>query len=235
MLINMIGKKYDKLTVLERVEDYISPTNGNRDPQYLCQCDCGNTVIIIGRYLRRRKKNSCGCESSLLLYHHKKNEFDLSGEYGIGFTTNTNNKFYFDLEDYDLIKDNCWWEDSSGYIVSKNILLHRKIMNPKNNMIIDHINHNKRDNRKCNLRVCTKNENNINKKIRSNNTSGCTGVCYVKDKRKWKASIRKEGRDYNLGYFLDIEDAIKARKEAEEIYFGEWSYDKCINKNIIEK
>ena len=235
MVADMIGKRFDKLTVIERVGDYISPVNETHHPQYLCKCDCGNTIVVIGRYLRRRKKSSCGCETSLMLYHHKNNVFDLSGEYGVGFTTNTNNKFYFDLEDYELIKDICWWETTNGYITSKSILLHRKIMNPDKNMIIDHINHNKRDNRKCNLRLCTKGENNINKGIKSDNKSGCTGVSYNNEKHKWMASISRDGVDHRLGYFLHLEDAIKARKEAEEIYFNEWGYDKSINQNVIDE
>jgi len=232
MLTDMIGKKFDKLLVLERVEDFISPTNGVHHPQYLCQCDCGNTVIIIGRYLRRRKKASCGCESSLMLYHHKKNVFDLTGEYGVGYTTNTNQEFYFDLDDYDLIKDYCWWETTNGYITThNNILLHRLILQPSKNKVVDHINNNKKDNRRCNLREATRGQNNINIGVRNNNSSGYTGVFFNKNKNKWEARISIDGKDYRLGRYNNIQDAIDARHKGEIKYFGEWAYNFNINKN----
>lgn len=58
-----------------------------------------------------------------------------------------------------------------------------------------------------------------NKKIRKNNTSGCTGVVYQKKLKKWRASIMFKGRRIELGCYSKIDDAIKARKEAEEKYF----------------
>ena len=64
---------------------------------------------------------SCGClnneKRSLLGKNSKKyNKYNLNGEYGIGWTSNTNEEFYFDLEDYDKIKDYCWFLDNRGYI-----------------------------------------------------------------------------------------------------------------------
>lgn len=60
---------------------------------------------------------------------------------------------------------------------------------------------------------------NLNKTIPSNNTSGTKGVSYDKRGKKWEASIKLSGRKRFLGYFIHKEDAIKARKEAEEKYF----------------
>ena len=57
------------------------------------------------------------------------------------------------------------------------------------------------------------------KKVRKNNTTGVTGVNYIKNIKKWNASIFFKGKKINLGYFKNIDDAIKARKEAEEKYF----------------
>lgn len=239
MYIDIVGNRYGKLTVLERTEDYIQP-NGNREVQYLCKCDCGNIITTRGRYLRRGTKVSCGCESATQTYHYKRNIYDLTNDYGVGYTTNTNKKFYFDLQDYETIKDFCWWEDSNGYITTHQykkygLFMHRIIVNPPKDKVVDHINHNKNDNRRCNLRICTRGENNLNKEIKSNNTSGYTGVSFSNEKNKWRASIRKNGKSYTLGYFKNIEDAIKARKDAEKIYFNEWAYDNCINQNIIEE
>ena len=57
------------------------------------------------------------------------------------------------------------------------------------------------------------------KKVRKNNTSGVTGVNYIKNIKKWNASIFFKGKKINLGYFENIDNAIKARKDAEEKYF----------------
>lgn len=228
MLKDLTGQRFGKLLVVKRTEDYIFPS-GKHAVQYLCQCDCGNSIVTKGYSLLHKNKQSCGCVQ--ILYHHRNNVYDTTGEYRIGYTTNSNKKFYFDLDDYDLIKNYCWWETTNGYIVSKNIALHRIIMSAGKDEIIDHINHNKLDNRKCNLRKCTRGQNNINIGKRINNTSGYTGVFYKKDRQKWGARININGEKHSLGCYINKEDAIKARKQAEEMYFGEWSYHNSINKN----
>lgn len=59
-IIPMIGNKFGKLTVLSRVEDYVSP-QGQKQPKYHCLCDCGNTVDIVAQSLRDGVTQSCGC------------------------------------------------------------------------------------------------------------------------------------------------------------------------------
>jgi hypothetical protein len=81
--------------------------------------------------------------------------------------------------------------------------------------VIDHINRNKKDNRLCNLRICDKSINAFNIGIKSNNTSGVTGVWFRKDTKKWVAEIKKNYKKISLGCYEKKEDAIKARKEAE--------------------
>ena len=56
----MIGEKFGKLTVLSRVEDYISP-QGQKQPKYCCKCDCGNIVNVVAQSLRNNATQSCGC------------------------------------------------------------------------------------------------------------------------------------------------------------------------------
>jgi len=87
---------------------------------------------------------------------------------------------------------------------------------PKN--YIDHINGIKNDNRICNLRDVTSKESAKNKSIRNNNTSGFTGVSFSKANKKWKAQICIKGKQTNLGYFKNKEDAIKRRKLANIKY-----------------
>lgn len=76
---------------------------------------------------------------------------------------------------------------------------------------IDHINHDRADNRLCNLRPATRKENSRNAGLRSNNTSGKTGVSLVKHSGRWKSSI--EG--IHLGLFDDFGHAVIARDAAE--------------------
>ena len=95
-------------------------------------------------------------------------------------------------------------------------------MNCPKDMVVDHINHNPLDNRKSNLRICTQRENVMNSSLNSNNTSGCTGVAWVKENNRWWAYIDINNSRINLGYFIDYDEAVKVRKEAEIKYFGEY-------------
>ena len=65
----------------------------------------------------------------------------------------------------------------------------------------------------------------MNRKLAKNNTSGTTGVTWSKRDKCWIANIKIKNKTFYCGYFKNKEDAIKARKEAEEKYFGEYSYD----------
>jgi hypothetical protein len=84
---------------------------------------------------------------------------------------------------------------------------------------IDHINGIRTDNRLSNLREVTRRENSTNKRIRSDNTSGVTGIHYRKDTGKYVAYIQNlEGKTVRLGSFIIKEDAIQARREVEKLY-----------------
>lgn len=83
---------------------------------------------------------------------------------------------------------------------------------------VDHINHIKSDNRYKNIRSVTAQENQRNQLKNKNNTSGINGVCWAKEINKWRARIVVNGKTLSLGCFIDIDDAAKARKEAEIRY-----------------
>ena len=238
--IDLTGQRFDRLVAIRRVEDYISP-KGKRQSQWLCECDCGNTVVVAANSLRRKLTKSCGCLAKETTSKIKKkyNTYDLSGEYGIGFTSN-GEEFWFDLEDYDLIKDYCWHKDASGYICTNGYKdgrnnrqsLHRLIMGCTDvDYVVDHIHgrETKHDNRKKNLRIATHRQNCINTGLRSDNTSGVTGVVWYKNKNKWRAQVFVNSKCISLGYYDKFEDAVKARKDGEEKYYGEWSYDNSNN------
>jgi len=91
---------------------------------------------------------------------------------------------------------------------------------------IDHINGIKSDNRIENLRKASNSQNGKNLPIKSNNTSGCPGVCFDKINNKWRAMIKVNYKTINLGRFIDFADAVSARKNAEIKYYGEWRHYK---------
>tara|TARA_R100001163_G_scaffold61721_1_gene51933 strand:+ start:775 stop:1302 length:528 start_codon:yes stop_codon:yes gene_type:complete len=94
---------------------------------------------------------------------------------------------------------------------------------------VDHINGNKADDRIKNLRLATCQENNFNKGLRRNNTSGFTGVHWRRGRQKWIATVQLRGNYKYLGIFNEKEDAIQARIEAEKKYFGEFRADSQID------
>jgi hypothetical protein len=79
---------------------------------------------------------------------------------------------------------------------------------------IDHINRDGCDNRLLNLREVTAREQSFNTGLSKSNTSGFKGVSFLRDRGKWRASANIGGRKVNLGTFVDINDAIAARKAA---------------------
>lgn len=128
-----------------------------------------------------------------------------------------------DLEDVDLVKQHKWCYDRiNGYAVNgSSIRLHRFIMNCPCDLVVDHINHNKLDNRKENLRICTCQENSFNRSISNNNTNQAMGV--EKISNKWRAYIDYNYRRIHLGSFDSLEEAIATRRQAEIEYFGEFA------------
>lgn len=233
---DLTGKRFGKLTVIKRVENRVY-RNGYETPQWLCKCDCGNDVVVIGKNLTKKNgaTKSCGCfaRENMSKVKKKYNTYDLSGEYGIGYTSK-GEEFYFDLEDYDLIKDYCWYIHKSGYVYCslsdhKTIKMHRLVMDCDNDLMPDHIHgkYTRMDNRKSNLRLVTHSQNMMNRKL-NNNKSGTTGVFWDKNQDKWTAYITANKVRHHLGSFDTFEEAKIIRKNAEEVYHGEYSYDNSV-------
>jgi hypothetical protein len=239
--MELIGKTFGRLTVIGQDEDYVR-ANGRRERIWVCRCNCKDKTIrrVMESNLKRnnRPTRSCGCiaREQTAIRSKKYNKYDLSGEYGIGYTSNTNSPFYFDLEDYELIKEYCWREETKGYIrTSMNIngkevvvCLHRLIMNAKPDELVDHIKHKKYDNRKSQLRIVNNSQNTMNSKPNNKNTSGVPGVHQRKNNGKWVARITINDERLYLGTFVNFEDAVAARRKAEDMYFGEFSYRNSI-------
>lgn len=96
---------------------------------------------------------------------------------------------------------------------------------------MDHINHERDDNRICNLRIVSRGENSKNKSLNKNNISGFNGVTRRKDCNRWEANIRSEGKRIYLGSFENKSDAIQARTNAN-IKYG--FHDNHGSKKVLE-
>ena len=137
------------------------------------------------------------------------------------------NTFKVDLEDIEKLSKYTWNSNKYGYAQTGNksenyIQLHRYVMDcaKGDKKIVDHINKDVTDNRKCNLRIVTHQENMYNKNTRKDNKSGFRGVYYRENKsRKWYADIKVNYKTKHIGTFDTFEEAKKARLEAEKKYF----------------
>ncbi len=126
------------------------------------------------------------------------------------------------------------FKNRTGYLMvrfgNKNKYIHRlvaisMIANLDNKKYVDHINHNKLDNRMENLRWCTGTENNRNNGKSCKNTSGVKGVHWHIRSQKWQASVRIGDKKKYLGSFDNILDAKKAYQDKAKEIFGEFYYD----------
>jgi hypothetical protein len=134
---------------------------------------------------------------------------------------------YVDAADYEWLRQWNWQICSSGYAArhekGRLVLMHRQIMQPPKGMVVDHIDGNKVNNCRFNLRVCTRKENVRNKRRRSNSSSRFKGVGYYKRSRKWYAKIWCLGEGIWLGYFMDEAEAARAYDRKAVELFGAYA------------
>lgn len=243
---NLVGMKFGRLTVVSQSEDFIDCGRKIAGWNVFCECNSDKIFPVRQKDLKSGHTKSCGC---VILEHCRKNlqkindtgikrkfnNYDLTGSFGIGYTTK-GEEFYFDLEDYDLIKNYNWHIDKSGYVVANSgdnhpIRMHRLILGlTDRDIIVDHIYHVKHDNRKSQIRICTNTENCRNASLSKNNSSGVTGVHFDNEKQKWAATIKVNRKTIFLGRFNTIEEATICRKKAQDKYFGDFSFKTNLNE-----
>lgn len=101
----------------------------------------------------------------------------------------------------------------------KQVKFHRYITDAPTELLVDHVNHNTLDNRLCNLNFVSKIENAQNRKgLDANNTSGVRGVYWNKNNNTWRARVKANGKNIEIGSFKCLEDAEKAVNEARIKY-----------------
>ena len=239
------------------LESYVGKTIGNFKilgvldaPNYLkdkrkqfdCLCLlCNKRKKISYRNVLENRSKSCGCLHVGMKQPKKYNEYIDCGDYLIGMCS-SGLEFFIDKGDYDKIKEYTWHEHEGKYIRTclyscnrKNTyaFLHNLILGDlEDGFIVDHINGKPFDNRRFNLRIVKQIDNMKNLKTYNNNTSGCKGVCYLNNENKWFSYITYDKKRVNLGKYTFKDDAIKARKDAEIKYFGEYNRVEVENGKI---
>ena len=133
-----------------------------------------------------------------------------------------------DLEYYDSVKQYNWNIDNDeyviGYVEGRMVKLHRFITNCPNDKVVDHIDRNKLNNCKSNLRICDIGDNNKNHPKHKHNKSGYKNIYRVKDKNLWKVSIRANGKEYFKYFNLnDLEQAVAWRNKVLREVHGEYA------------
>jgi hypothetical protein len=227
---DLTGQKFGHLKVISFA--YQRDTHS----QWNCECDlCGKSCVKDIGYLRRNKNPMCTNCSQFYSYDNKydtDNIIEYKNDYVI-----VNGKVLFDLDDLELIQSYhrhiCINTGGYAYFTyhGKECFLHRLLMglpiayDNKTKIIVDHINGNRLDNRRSNLRICKKEMNPINCKTYKNNTSGCKGVTWMKRLNKWQVMLYCNKQRHYLGVYSDYDEAVRVRKEAEEKYFGEFKRD----------
>jgi hypothetical protein len=133
----------------------------------------------------------------------------------------------FDLADLPLILKHTWHLGKRGYPATHTrrgtVVLHRLLFPEADGMEIDHINGDKLDNRRVNLRACTHQQNGFNQKRRHTNTSGFIGVSFAPRLGCYEAYIHHNRTKHHLGLYADPATAARVRDCVARLLFGEYA------------
>jgi len=225
------GNKYDysKTVYIKGALKVIitCPEHGDFLQQAAAHVHCAHNCPECGEIVSKKKMRR--------YYNNRKEDFsNIIPPIGSKVIPLTNGSYSIvDEEDYDRVIEVGWHKVRASaqndmpiyYAKSRKGLLHRFILNvTDSNINIDHINRDTFDNRKCNLRPCTRDQNMMNSGPRLGSSSKYKGVCFVNPRKLWKATIGMNGKSYFLGEFTcETEAAICYDKKAKEL-FGEFAY-----------
>lgn len=162
-----------------------------------------------------------------------RNTFEVSPDGYVVGTTAKGDRFIFDIEDFPIVARHTWSINEYGYMTAKtggkNVRLHRLIAKPREGFEVDHINRVKTDNRKCNLRECTRSQNNQNvgKPLIPNLSTRYKGVSKCKH-GKYRAMIGIDRKRVHIGYYDTPEEAARAYNEKAKELHGEFAFQNAI-------
>lgn len=209
-IIDLTGQRFGRLIAVEYGYDQ------GKVLKWLCKCDCGNIKIVPTSYLRSGDTKSCGCYNK---EGSSKKSFKHGGHGSTEYKTwrtmidRCTNENVLQYKYYGArgIKICERWFDFANFIEDMG-------KKPDMSYSIDRIDVNG-NYEPSNCKWATKTEQAINQRMKKNNKSGHTGV-FKYNSTKWVSYITVNKKRIGLGYFEVIEDAVKARKEAELKYWG---------------
>lgn len=155
-----------------------------------------------------------------------RNRYEMTAQgYGVVYFAD-GSSFLFDEADLPLIEAHSWHRGKRGYpathVAGRTVVLHRLLF-PDAAGEVDHINGDKMDNRRANLRVVTHQQNAFNQARRRTNTSGYIGVSPVRDAGIFEAYIHLHGEKHHLGLFATARHAARVRDCVARLVFGEYA------------
>jgi hypothetical protein len=206
---DLTGQKFGRLTATR-----FSHT-ANMKANWECTCECGSTVVVPAYGLKRKSTQSCGClHKEILLQNNTKHGLRYTPEYSswcsmksrcLGGTSGHYKQYYVARG---ITVCDRWIDSFENFYAD---------MGPKPSPThsLDRIN-NDGNYEPSNCRWADKATQSRNQRTQSNNKSGTRGVYWNNQCQKWAAAIRLNSRTLHLGMFSNLDDAIKARKDAEE-------------------
>lgn len=224
--VDMTGMKVGRVTVVG-----FAGIGKHGTALWRCKCECGNEKIIDGALLRSGVSVSCGClhRDATVAAYKKQNKYRIDTD-GIVHVrlSNTDREMLCDPDDWERLKSYCWFLAKSGYAMTNvpdgdvvKPAFHANVLKCSDGFLRDHINRDRLDNRKENLRAVSPTVNVRNASLSKNNTTGYTGVTVSRNRKKYVAQISVNYKNVYLGRFDTAEEAYEARLRAEEKYFGE--------------
>ncbi len=203
--VDMIGKRFGRLVVVKETE------KRGKEYWWECLCDCGNSSIVVGGALRSGHTQSCGCL--------KKERITKHGIWGTPTYWSWNNM----LQRCNNPKATKFLNHGGrGITVCEKWL---KFTNFLNDMGVkpEGLTIERKDNElgyyKDNCKWATYVEQNRNQRISKRNKTGTTGVCWSKQKQKYRVRITANKHEICLGFFNKLQQAIEARKQGEQTYW----------------
>jgi len=245
--IDFTGIKSGHVTVIGDAPT--NPTNGHRFVR--CECVCGKVWDVDLQSIRRKTTKSCGCQKAEML--RSRFELDEEFRYPEitqeviqelleynevtgDFVWKHRSRKYFGNSRLQTLWNARYAGQPAGCIDTKGYLtigIFNKVIRAQRLAIlitdgyfpvaVDHINMDRLDNRRCNIRVASRSQNQFNQKIPCTNTSGIKGVWFDKRRNKWVSQIRANGLRHWVGEFETLEAAAAAVKTARNKLHGEFA------------
>lgn len=171
-------------------------------------------------------------KSDYLISRRKNKYIELENEYLIELYFPNSNEIedyaHISKIDYEKCKEMYWKKSeygyARGYFNKRAVLLHKFITNTDDTILIDHIDRNKLNCTRNNLRFADKSINSLNRDLQSNSTTGYKGVSLDKRRNKYRAYLKKNGKQIWLGYHDTLEEAVLARRNGFEKIYGKDIY-----------